>query len=163
MLLNFPLNTLCIISINSSYVMSSLNSGNIRMSSPSCAFIINFPLESMVKKERAAALLSFCVLITQQIRLRVFKSRGQRMTCFILISAYCLHRLQELRGKGTGSTSRPANMAALGRALIARIESSIIPSMPTKLRELWFHDAGEWNFSKKIESHHEYSATPSNL
>ena len=34
-------------------------------------------------------------------------------------------------------------MAALGRALIARIESSIIPSMPGKVRDLWFHDAGE--------------------
>ena len=35
-------------------------------------------------------------------------------------------------------------MAALGRALIVRIESSIIPSMPNKVRELWFHDAGEF-------------------
>ena len=34
-------------------------------------------------------------------------------------------------------------MAALGRALIARIESSVIPSMPGKVRDLWFHDAGE--------------------
>lgn len=34
-------------------------------------------------------------------------------------------------------------MAALGRALIARIESSIIPSLPTTVREMWFHDAGK--------------------
>ena len=55
-------------------------------------------------------------------------------------------------------------MAALGRAFIARIESSIIPSMPNKVRGLWFHDAGEWNLKLlTTESHHRYNVTHSCL
>ena len=39
-------------------------------------------------------------------------------------------------------------MAALGRAVIARIETGIIPSMPNAIREMWFHDAGKFQHQK---------------